>query len=123
MENPVVGGCLSLFAGNLLGWSIDNLMSALTIRANLTAQLPLNSSTKRVLDNGISILLHVGLLGLGAQLVTNALPWLTDDTAAFTLWVVGLSMHMTNLKDNVISLNEVLTLSREPPSDVAGVSE
>ena len=121
MENPVVSGSLSLLAGNLLGWSIDNLMSALTIRANLTAQLPLNASTKRVLDNGISVLLHVGLLGLGSQLVTNAMPWITEDPAALTLWIVGLSMHLTTLKESVSSLNNVLTISRDPAPEVAGV--
>ena len=73
-NNPVFTGSLALVAGNLLGSSIDKLMGILKERANLTSDLPLNQSSKRILDDSISILLHVGALSLGTSFVFNGPP-------------------------------------------------
>jgi hypothetical protein len=107
-SNPVIAGSLSLVAGNLLGASIDNLMTLLMERANLTKELPLTESTKRIADDIISIILHVGLLGLGTHFVSNAFPWMSEQPASFTLWIMGITMTSNNLKRSLRDLNNVL---------------
>ena len=106
--NPVFGGVLSLLAGNLLGSSVDGLIKVLNDRANLTAALPINASAKRILDNSISILFQVSALSLGTYFVSNAFPWLTSEPAAFTLWVIGITMSSDTLRDSVRALNDSL---------------
>ena len=106
--NPVFGGVLALMAGNLLGSSVDGLIKVLEDRANLTSALPLNESTKKILDKTISILFQVSALSLGTYFVSSAFPWITSDPGAFTLWVLGIGMSSTTLKDNVLGLNNSL---------------
>ena len=109
--NPVVRGSLSLLAGNLLGSSVDTLIRMLKDRANITEGLPLNSSTKAILDNLISIVLQVGALGLGTHFVSNAFPWMTEDPGSFTLWIIGISNTSNTLRQSIQSLNENLSIS------------
>jgi len=109
--NPVFHGSLALVAGNLLGSVVDTVIMMLNERANLTGSLDLNDSTRKVLDNGISILLHVGFLGFGTSFVTKAFPWITEDSASFTLWIMGISMNSDTLRQNVKVINECLTLN------------
>jgi len=113
-SNPVVRGSLSLLAGNLLGTSVDTIIRILNDRTNLTEGLGLNTSTKKVLDNLISVILQVGGLGIGTHFVSNAFPWMTEDPGAFTLWIIGISMTSNTLRQNIKTLNE--TLSFSPPS-------
>lgn len=107
-DNPAFSGALALMAGNFLGSSIDSLVKVLNDRANLTAGLPLNASTKRILDNSISILLQVTAVGLGTHFISNAFPWLTADPAAFTMWIIGVSMSSDTLRTSVRALNDSL---------------
>jgi len=72
--NLVFHGSLALVAGNLLGSVVDTVIKMLNERANLTGSLDLNDSTRKVLDNGISVLLHVGFLGFGTSFVTKEFP-------------------------------------------------
>jgi hypothetical protein len=88
-------------AGNLLGSSIDTLMGILRERANLTSGLPINESTKRILDDVIGIIFHVGLLGFGTHFVSNAFPWMSEQPSSFTLWIMGITMTSNNLKRNL----------------------
>jgi len=109
-SNPVITGSLSLVSGNLLGSSVDTLMGMLKERSSdLTAGLSLNESSKRILDDLISIVLHVGLIGLGTHFVSNAFPWLSEEPSAFTLWIVGMTMSSNNLRKNLRDFNRSLS--------------
>ena len=107
-SNPIITGSLYLIAGHLLGSSLNILLGLLNERANLTAQLPLNESTKKIADNVISIVLHVGLLGLGTHFVYNAFPWMSEQPSAFTLWIMGITMSSENLRTSLNELNHLL---------------
>ena len=88
--NPVFHGSLSLIAGNLLGSTVDTLVRSLNERANLTSSLDITESTKKILDNSISILFHVSFLGLGTHCISNSFPLITEVNASFTLLLMGI---------------------------------
>jgi len=113
--NPVFHGSLALLAGNLLGSSVDTLIKILKDRANLTETLDVKESTKKILDNSISILFHVGAIGLGTHFISTAFPWLTEETTAFTLWILGVTMSSDTLRQNIKDLNESLSIDPSSP--------
>jgi len=107
--NPIITGSLSLVTGHILGSSVNKLMGLLNERANLTSALPLNESTKKITDDFISIIFHVGLLGFGTHFISNAFPWISEQPSAFTLWIMGITMSSQNLKRSLEDITNVKT--------------
>ena len=110
MENPVFTGSISLIAGNILGSSANKITELLGQRLNITATLSLSPTAKSLLDTSLSILLHAGLVGLGTHFVSKSFPWLTEDPAAFSLFILGLLMSSGNLSSSLNEFNRVLWL-------------
>jgi len=100
MENPVIAGSLAFAGGTLLGSSVESLVKAVGARADLTANLGLSPNAKSILDNSISIMFQIGLLGFGIHFITNAMDWLPSHPPGFTMLIMGVTMSSPHLKDS-----------------------
>jgi transcriptional regulator GlxA family with amidase domain len=112
-NSTVATSVVSLFAGNLVGSATNKVMEIIEDRMDVTSRLGLSLPSKTLLDNALHLVLHVGVLGLGTELVTNAMPWLTEDTASFSMWLIGLVSTSGRLKRNLFALNASLFLPVE----------
>ncbi len=105
-----VNSTLSLVAGNLLGGAANRLVTIMAQRFDLTSGIGFDARNKSLIDNVLQLVLHVGIIGVGAQIVTNGMPWLTEDTSSFSLWILGLLMTSGKLEKNLVAVNDFFFL-------------
>jgi hypothetical protein len=109
-SNPVVQATLSLIAGNVLGSSVDTLVTTLDERLKLSGYI----GESHLVDSSLSLLMRVGILGLGTHFITNAFPWLAEDTTSFSLWIVGIVVTSGTLIKKLRDFNGALWLPVPP---------
>ena len=105
---PVVDGTVAVVSGDLVGTVVDRVVSLIGDRTRFIETLRLGQSAATLLDSTIGILLQVGLLSAGTHLVTGALPWILEEPAAFSLYMVGLWSTSGHLKRNLKVLNSTV---------------
>lgn len=120
MDTGIVENGLALIIGNFVGTISDRVITVVDTRIKLVEALKIDPTTGSgsLLDSLLGVFLHVGMLGIGTQFATSALPWITQDASSFTLFMLGVlstSPHLVNhLKViNTVVLDEALYSSAQ----------
>ena len=101
MDTGIMENALSLLVGNFVGTISDRVITIVDSRIKLIEALKMDptTGTGSLLDSVLGVFLHVGMLGIGTQFATSALPWITQDASSYTLFMLGVmatSPHLTN---------------------------
>lgn len=107
ITNPMFTGALSLVAGDLVGMFTNKLMDIYSKwNWNFVDGKAPTSEQSSAFKSAVALLLNVGLLSLGTELMARSLPWLTKDMAGFTLFMFGVWSSSSNLSHNLSNINE-----------------
>eukprot|EP00727_Mastigamoeba_balamuthi_P000693 m51a1_g10620 hypothetical protein (692) ;mRNA; f:59447-62102 len=73
-------------------------------------RLRISDSLKNIplLDDVLSLLLHVGILSVGTHFCSNAMPWLVQDPSSFCLFMMGLYSTSPHLRVHLGRINETI---------------
>lgn len=110
MESGIIENGLSLIIGNFVGTISDRVVTVIDSRIKLIEALKMDptTGTGSLMDSVLGIFLHVGMLGIGTQFATSALPWITQDPSSFSLFMIGIIATSPHLTNHLRSLNSIV---------------
>jgi len=117
--NAFVTGLVGFLSGDLLGSAVNRFSKVLLERINLGTAFGTLGPSTGIIEKMIGTAFHVGLLSVGAELLTNALPWLTTEPSAYSMFILGLVMTNESLRANINFLNRAFWLPSVPPSIIS----
>lgn len=118
--NPVLSGLIGVVAGDLLGAAVNRFVSVIAERATLSSMLGIVSQERATfLDNLFGVVLHVGILAFGAEMMVRSLPWLTTEPGSYSLFMLGVSVTSDGLRQKLDIFNRFFSFPSIPPSDPA----
>lgn len=106
--SPILYGSVSIVSGDLLGALVDRIIVMVGKRARIIDKLNLGDEATSLLDSCSSLFFQVGLIGIGTELISGGLPWMTENPAAFSLYLLGLWSTSSHLKRNLRVINSIL---------------
>lgn len=107
-SNPIVASTFSIFSGAVTGTLADRLITLIHERKKLADLLGLSPTTGNLLDAALGIFLQVGMISLGTKFATTAMPFLTQDAASFTLFIMGVWTSSKTLTDNLRTVTSII---------------
>ncbi|MFA5656454.1 MAG: hypothetical protein WDA37_06885 [Dysgonamonadaceae bacterium] len=113
--NAFITGTGGLLAGNLLGSAVNRLGRILRNHINISGLTGRKGAAADTLDEAVALLLHVGALAVGAELVANAIPWITTEPGAYSMFMLGLLHTSDSLREGMKVVNRFFWLPAEPP--------
>lgn len=121
-SNPLASGALALVAGDILGSLVDHVGNTIDsrIRAIPALHLADGTASASLLDTGLALFVHSGLMIMATEFATSALPWMTEDTSSFVLFLFGLWATSPTLIERLKDLNRILleeSYSRQTPHE------
>lgn len=117
--NAFLSGIVGLLAGDLLGSAVNRFSKVLLEHINLGSMLSSQGPSATLFEKAIGTAFHVGLLAVSSELVTNALPWLSTEPSAYSMFMLGLLMTNETLRENLDSINRAFWLPSIPPPQLA----
>lgn len=104
---PILNGSISLITGNFLGAVGDRVVHTLNMRRQMIEKKAIHNDIS-LLDTFVDIFFHVGILSFSTHMVSKALPYITEDPASFTLFLMGILSTSPNLSKNLKKANDIL---------------
>lgn len=114
--NPFISGIVGLLTGDLLGSAINRFSKVLLEHINLGSVLGHQGPSTGILDKAVGAAFHIGLLSVGSELITNAIPWIATEPAAYSMFMLGLLMTNESLRSNMDFINKAFWLPSIPAS-------
>jgi hypothetical protein len=108
MNNPIFEGAIAAVVGNFVGDISNRLTKLVDDRLKMVDSLKLEGANASLLENVVGIFLHVGVLSVSTEFVSRALPWLTQSTAGYTLYLMGLFATSGPLQEHLVALNRFI---------------
>lgn len=99
LGSNIVSTSIALVSGNFLGAITDRV--AASVSEHLAGKFVKSS----LIDSLAGIFLHVGLISVGTNVITSALPYISEDPSAFSMYLLGLWSSSPQLKRNLRVLN------------------
>lgn len=109
--SPILNGSLSLITGNFLGATGDRIIHTLNTRRQMVEKIAIGDAS--LIDLILDIFFHVGVISFTTHMVSKGLPFITEDPAAFTLFMLGVLTTSENLAANLKRLNNILLNNKE----------
>lgn len=109
MDTPIVTGSFAVIAGNVMGTLIDKSMEVFDERFKMTNVLSsIGPEKASLLDSILGVFIHVGIIGIGCELLARATPWIFEDPAGFSLFMMTLWATSPHLEKHVKQVNTIL---------------
>jgi hypothetical protein len=114
--NPFISGIIGILAGDLLGSAVNRFSKVLLEHINLGGVFGHQGPSINIIDRAVGATFQVGLLSVGAELITSAIPWIASEPSAYSMFMLGLLMTNENLRTNMDFINRSFWLPSVPPS-------
>ena len=130
--NPLLSAGVAMMAGDVMGIAIDTLMQKFDgVVRSMDLDKKMSAKTYSLLDSVLGVFLHVGVIGLGTELLSRAVPWIFEEPAGLTLFILGLyntsphlTLHLNSVNEQISKLKEpTLEPSNRPPEETATASK
>lgn len=108
--NPIPASILSFLAGHFLGTATDRLIKIAKMRADITSKLGVSGSAKSSIDSIIHLALGVSVISLGTDFITNAMPWMTEATSSYALFLFGLFQNCNELNESARNIWDFIVM-------------
>ena len=73
--NPLLSAGVAMMAGDVMGIAIDTLMQKFDgVVRSMDLDKKMSAKTYSLLDSVLGVFLHVGVIGLGTELLSRAVP-------------------------------------------------
>ena len=119
--NPLLNGSFAVLTGDLMGTLVNKLMVTVDDRLKGVPLLNQLGETSSLLESLLGIFLHVGVISLGCELLSRATPWMFEDPAGYSLFLLTLYATSPHLTDHIKTVNDVLLSPTKSSSPVESV--
>lgn len=112
-SNPIVTGSFAVITGDVMGLLVNRLMETVGDRMKLSTVLTtLGPDMGNALDAALNIFLHVGITSIGCEIVSRAMPWIFEEPAGYSLFLITFMINSPRLTENIQQFNKFLTARR-----------
>lgn len=108
MADAIGQSVLSLLAGNFMGSLADRVVSMMDQRLRTIEALRLGTGEGSLVEGVLSLTLHVGILSVGVNYASRAMPWMIQDPAAFLMFQLGVWSNSTHLITHLRAINSAI---------------
>lgn len=116
--NPVFGGMISVLSGSVVGDLADKVANFLST-GDLLSKLVPDCSSSVFLDALVGMFVQIGVMSAGTELISNALPFMAQDTSAFSMFLLGMWSSSPHLKKRIRVIQNLLQNTVSIPGDSA----
>lgn len=107
---PLLNGGFALVTGDAVGILVDKLMKFVDSRMQLRDVItPLGlADNGEVITNLFGLFVHVGLISIGCELMSRAVPWMFSEPAGYTLFILSLWSASPGLREHIDGFNQFI---------------
>lgn len=116
----LLNSTFAVIAGNITGALANRMASLVSQRA---IKIPdFSPVSQSVLDEMVSLFLHIGFITMGTHVASSAIPAIMKDAPSFTLYMLGIWSSSPNMVSGLQRLNRLVLSSAESPAPVPVVA-